>query len=117
MDYKTSKKSEISEAYRLQLAIYALLYEEKHGHRPAKVGIYFLNESEKLLDVNEELLRLAKMEIDMIHAATEPDHLEAYPMKISRLCNYGSGKCDFYEKCFSSDDRFNELLKISWKRN
>ena len=31
IDYKTSKREKITEEYKLQLAIYALLYEEKYG--------------------------------------------------------------------------------------
>ena len=37
VDYKTSKKDELTDAYRLQLAIYALLYKLKYGKAPAKV--------------------------------------------------------------------------------
>src|SRR3989338_7328965 len=38
MDYKTSKRFHITEEYKLQLAIYALLYQEKHGVIPDQVG-------------------------------------------------------------------------------
>ena len=34
IDYKSSKKDVISSEYRLQLAIYALLYEERYGKLP-----------------------------------------------------------------------------------
>ncbi len=107
MDYKTSKHAEISEAYRLQLAIYALLYEEEHGRRPDKVGIYFLKESEKLLDVNDELLELAQREIAYVHKKTQSDKIDEYPKKPSRLCKWSTGQCDFYEHCFATP-----LLKI-----
>jgi len=42
MDYKTSKRDHISPEYRLQLGIYALLYNEKHAQLPTKAGIDFL---------------------------------------------------------------------------
>lgn len=100
MDYKTSKKDHMSDAYRLQLAIYTLMYYEKHGKLPKKVGIFFLKHSERFLDATEELLKEAEFEIEQIHAATETDDKIDYPMKPSPLCKWSTGQCDFYEKCF-----------------
>ncbi len=110
MDYKTSKSAEITEAYRLQLAIYALLFEERHGSRPNKVGIYFLNSSERMLDVTDELIKLAKMEIELVHKATERDELEQYPKQPTRLCKWSTGQCDFFEQCFKSDSEYRSAL-------
>ncbi|MGE0793083.1 MAG: RecB family exonuclease [Candidatus Woesearchaeota archaeon] len=101
MDYKTSKKPEISKEYRLQLGIYALLYELKHGVKPDKVGIYFLKDTEQLLDVDEDLIQNAKFMIEQIHMSTDGvEGIENYPMKQSPLCKWGSGQCDFYDYCF-----------------
>ncbi|MEK6968766.1 MAG: PD-(D/E)XK nuclease family protein [Nanoarchaeota archaeon] len=112
MDYKTSKTSEINEAYRLQLAIYALLYEEKHGKKPDKVGIYFLKSTERLLDVTDELLLFAKKEIEQVHKNTKSESIDDYPLKPSRLCNWGSGKCDYYDNCFGKDKKKEVFLKV-----
>lgn len=99
MDYKTSKKFEITEDYKLQLAIYALLYYEKHKKLPDHVGIYFLKGEERLLTVDEQLLKLAKFEIEQIHAATETEDIDDYPKKESPLCKWSTGECDFYCTC------------------
>ena len=51
MDYKTSSSFDIEE-HRLQLAIYALLYQELHGELPHKAGIYFLKDKPKVIKVD-----------------------------------------------------------------
>ncbi|MBU4501946.1 MAG: PD-(D/E)XK nuclease family protein [Nanoarchaeota archaeon] len=102
MDYKTSKNAHISDEYRTQLAIYALLYEKRHGVRPHKVGIYFLKDTEHLLDVDDELIKHGQFMIEQIHACTdEIDHISDYPKKESGLCKWHSGQCDFYDHCFN----------------
>lgn len=101
MDYKTSKRAHITDAYRLQLGIYAMLYERKHGKRPDKVGIYFLREGEQVIDVDDSLILDAKFQIEQIHSETENnDDINKYPKKESPLCKWSSGQCDFYEYCF-----------------
>ncbi len=100
MDYKTSKNAKISPEYRLQLAIYSLLYKIKHNKMPDKVGIWFLKHGEMTLPVNQELIDHAKFEIEQIHFATEPDDIDEYRKKESPLCKYSSGQCDFYDVCF-----------------
>ncbi len=103
MDYKTSKKDDISEEYRLQLGIYALLYKEKHGTPPDVVGIYFLKDTshvEKSVTVDQDIMDLARLEIELIHMHTQSDAIQDYPKKITPLCKWATGKCDYYEKCF-----------------
>ncbi len=106
MDYKTSKSFEITSEYKLQLAIYALLYTIKFGHPPSEVGIYFLkdpNKHEYSLKVDGDLLSYAKSEIEAAHLNTEPDNITAYPKKPGPLCKFSSGQCDFYEMCFKKN--------------
>ncbi len=101
MDYKTSKRPHITKEYRLQLGIYALMYELKHGIRPDKVGIYFLKENEQVLDVDDDLIQNAKFMIEQIHMSTDGvDDLESYPKNETPLCKWSSGQCDFYDYCF-----------------
>ena len=45
IDYKTNSKSEIKESIRRQLSIYCLMYEEKHGFLPTKVGAFFVRDT------------------------------------------------------------------------
>lgn len=108
IDYKTSKNAIISDEYKLQLAIYALLYNEKHAKLPHKVGINFLKDVTQYLDVNEELLKLAEFEIEQIHMATETDKIEDYPLNPGPLCKWSTGQCDFYEKCYDENGNLRE---------
>ncbi len=103
MDYKTSKKDKITEDYKLQLAIYALLYKETHGIMPKIVGIDFLKHGERFLEVDEQLLDFAKKECALIHIRTQSDNVKEYPKKITSLCKWSTGQCDFYGTCVKSD--------------
>lgn len=100
IDYKTNHNLEVKDSIRLQLAIYSLLYFEKHGKLPSKAGIFFLRHKLKLVPVDEELLELAKREIELIHAHTSAtEKKEDYPKKVGPLCKWNGGQCDFYEIC------------------
>lgn len=100
IDYKTNATFEMKDSLKLQLAIYSLLYQEKHGQLPSKVGIFFLRHKLKLLDVDEELLNLAKREIELVHAhTTQTEAMADYPCSPGPLCKWSTGKCDFYDTC------------------
>lgn len=98
MDYKTSNHSN-EEEYRLQLAIYTLLYHEKHGKLPDKVGIYFLKDRPKFIDADQSLLELARREIELIHKVTQSSHIKDYVRTPTKLCKWSTGQCDFFEVC------------------
>lgn len=105
MDYKTGNKSELTEEYKLQLGIYALLYREKHGTLPDEAGIYFLRhpaQFEQTLRVTEELLHDTQLAIAAHHNSTGSDQMQDYHQKIGPLCKWSSGQCDFYGLCFPS---------------
>ena len=103
MDYKTSNHSNIEE-YRLQLAVYSLLFFEKHAKLPDKAGVYFLKENKiKFVDVDDSLLDFAKREIEMIHQRTFSRDKNDYPKNVTGLCKWSSGQCDFYDVCKSDD--------------
>jgi len=99
LDYKTSKKDEMSEEIKLQMAIYSLLYFEKHGVLPDKVGVHFLKFGEKTMNVDKELLRFAKQEITLVHQKTCSTDICDYPRKVSGLCKWYTGKCDYFDIC------------------
>ena len=100
VDYKTSKpKDTISNEYKLQLSIYALLYKEIHGKLPDKASIWFLKDREVIIDVDDSMLLNAEFEIEQIHFATESSLICDYPLKTSPLCKWSNGQCDFYEQC------------------
>ncbi|MFH1682915.1 MAG: PD-(D/E)XK nuclease family protein [Candidatus Woesearchaeota archaeon] len=99
VDYKTNANFEFKDSIKLQLAIYSLLYQEKHGKAPSKVGIFFLRHKLKLIAVDEELLELARREINLVHQHTQSEEIEDYPCQTSPLCRWSSGQCDFYDVC------------------
>lgn len=99
-DYKTSKNPILSEEYKLQLAIYALLYKHEHGKVPDTLGIFFLKHGEKLLDIDADLLKHADLEIRWVHERTQGADITDYDKKPSPLCNY----CDFYDYCFNQKE-------------
>jgi len=99
IDYKTSARKQLTEGYKLQLAIYAMLYFEKHGRLPDKVGIHFLRFDEITLDVDQELVDMAKKEVKEIHEKTLSREKNDYPRKTSPLCKWRTGQCDFYDCC------------------
>ena len=105
MDYKTSGSSYVTDEYLLQLGIYALLYKENFNSIPHEVGIYFLKDEngEKTLGVTEYLLENAKKQIMEHHSKVRSDNINDYPKKISNLCKWSNGKCDFYDLCFNKD--------------
>lgn len=103
LDYKTSKKDDMSDAYRLQLAIYALLYEEEHGVKPKRVGINFLKFGEKYIEVDDLLIQEAAEAIKDIHEKTSTKEMQNYPKHITPLCKWSTGQCDFYETCIKHD--------------
>jgi len=104
VDYKTNATLEINEEQRLQLAIYSLLYFERHGKMPSKVGIFFLRHKLKLMNVDQELLELAKKEIALIHAHTsQTEDIKDYPRCVGPLCKWSTGQCDFYDTCRPHD--------------
>ncbi len=103
MDYKTSKSSKMTDAYKLQLSIYTLLYFERFNKMPNKVGIFFLKDKEVFLDADETLIKEAKFEIEQIHASTETNDKIDYQKKPSGLCKWSTGQCDFYDTCFSQN--------------
>tara|TARA_Y100000310_G_scaffold333404_1_gene410902 strand:- start:1982 stop:2818 length:837 start_codon:yes stop_codon:yes gene_type:complete len=110
IDYKTSKRSDVKDSMKLQLAIYALMYEEKHKILPSKVGIFFLRDTLKLLDVDPEMVERAKKELKLIHNHTEnKEEVYDYPKTITGLCKWKTGQCDFYETC-QPHNRQNRLV-------
>lgn len=99
MDYKTSSRDQMTEGYKLQLAIYSLLYYDKFGKVPDKVGLDLLRHGERIIDVDENLLEMAKKEALAMAERTKSDEIADYPKKKSRLCDW----CDFQDVCMDSE--------------
>jgi len=104
LDYKTNSRFEMKEPIILQLAIYSLLYQEKRGVLPNKVGIFFLRHKPKYIYVEPKMIDLAKKEIHAIHLHTSStEHIDDYQKTITPLCKWSTGQCDFYEVCKPHD--------------
>lgn len=100
IDYKTNSTSDIKESIKLQLGIYSLLYQEKHGKIPEKVGIFFLKDRLYLLPVDQQLLQKARDAIFIVHAQTSrTENKEDYQKNVTPLCKWKTGQCDFYSSC------------------
>lgn len=100
IDYKTNASFDMKESIRLQLAIYSLLYHEKHGKAPSKVGIFFLRHKLKMINVDEQLMEMAKRELQLVHLHTSAtEDVRDYPTTITGLCKWSTGQCDFYDHC------------------
>ena len=102
VDYKTSKRDKMTSEYRLQLAIYSLMYFEKYGRLPHKAGLFFLKHGARDIDVDASLLQLAVNEIAFVHAHTESEDINDYPKNVTALCRWRTGQCDFYAQCFQN---------------
>jgi hypothetical protein len=89
----------MSEDYRLQLAIYSLLYHEKYGKYPEKVGLFLLRHGERVIDVDDSLLEFARQEVAKVHKSTQSKNMEDYRKQKSILCKWRTGQCDFYDRC------------------
>ncbi len=97
IDYKTSKAARLSQEYKLQMAIYLLLYQEKHGGLPDKASFFFLRHHPLEVKVEQDLVDAAKREIMTIHAKTEnAEKRDEYAMQPGPLC----GWCNFKIICF-----------------
>jgi len=108
IDYKTSKSAHLSDEYKLQMAIYLLLYQEKHGGLPHKASFFFLKHHSVDVPVDQELVEMAKKEVLEIHARTESsDNKHEYQMQPGPLCRY----CDFYGMCYPKQRKLTDMDK------
>ena len=116
IDYKTSSRDHVSEEYELQLAIYALMFNEMYGKLPDKVGLHFLRHgTKKFLDVNQELIEKAKKECEFVHLKTISNDIADYEKNPSPLCRWKNGQCDYYNLCFgqSKIQNYDKLIQIN----
>ncbi|MBI2148959.1 PD-(D/E)XK nuclease family protein [Candidatus Woesearchaeota archaeon] len=118
LDYKTSSRDNVTEDYKLQLAIYALMFHEKHGKLPHKLGLHFLRHgTKKYVNVNEELIEKAKRECELIKLNTQTDNIEDYDKNPGPWCKWRDGQCSFYDNCFGVKklNDYDNLIQIEKK--
>ena len=115
IDYKTSKKADMSLDCMVQLAIYALLYRESQGRIPDKVGIHFLRHDERVISATPELLALGEEKCKEIRNLVRSENEAEHPQMVSGLCKYRTGQCDYYEICLP-DRKENAAVEIESDR-
>ncbi|MBR9701010.1 PD-(D/E)XK nuclease family protein [Candidatus Woesearchaeota archaeon] len=118
LDYKTSKRAELSPEYNLQLGIYGMIYEQLHT-TPDEVGIFFLKHGvEKMVSVTPELIKNADMEVRFVHEQTKSKDIKDYQKRPGPLCKWRTGQCDFYDTCFSKGlmDYDEGLVRLGGKK-
>src|SRR3989344_9119505 len=101
IDYKTSSKDEMTGDYQLQLAIYAMMYQEKEGKLPNKLVLHFLRHgTKKFLEITSELIEKAKKECELIKINTVSNDIKDYEKNPGYYCKWRTGQCSFYELCY-----------------
>ena len=114
LDYKTSKKLAITEEYRLQLGIYAMMQEE-HNKPADEVGVIFLKHGQEIrLPVTPDLVEHAKKACLEVQMYTKSHAMNDYPMKPSPLCKWRTGQCEYYDLCFTGQSvaEYREKVKL-----
>ncbi len=114
LDYKTSRKDDVTDDYKRQLTIYGLLYKQKFGNLPHKVGLYFLRHNrEKFMEINEQLIENIEKECAQVHTKTVSEKIEEYPKNLGSWCKW----CDYQSVCFGqkSVQEFLQKETISQK--
>ena len=86
-DYKTSKKDELTQDIKVQMAIYALLYQENFGVLPESVTIDFLKFGNAVpFKVTDEFTHYAIKICKEVHEKTTSTKEGDYPCKCGGWC-------------------------------
>jgi len=87
IDYKTSKHDEITNDIRVQMGIYALLYQDNAGKKPDVIGIDFLKTgARKLFKVSDRMVESAKKLCCEITIKTSSENIADYPCRCGGWC-------------------------------
>jgi len=89
IDYKTGKKDTITQDIKVQMSIYALLYQDKFGERPYMVSIDFLKpQTIRRFKVTDNVINYAINMCQTIHAKTLSDNESDYPCMCGGWCQH-----------------------------
>ena len=88
IDYKTCRSAELTDEYKRQLGICALLYAEKHGVKPT-TAIHYLKFTDglKTFPLSKPFMEDLKGLIVQIHDQTISENENDYPCKCGGWCN------------------------------
>ena len=88
VDYKTSKRVEITSDTERQAAVYALLFEDKHGRPPEAVWIHFVkfNQEPLAIEVDDLLLDYGRIVVESVRKQTRSTDEADYPCTCGGWC-------------------------------
>ena len=86
VDYKTSRRAEITPDMERQAALYCLLYQDQYGTVPSEIWFHFLatRGNPEVIQVDENLLQYGTILIDNIRRRTVSDEERDYPVYLWR---------------------------------
>ena len=88
VDYKTSRRAEITPDMERQAALYCLLYQDQYGTVPSEIWFHFLatRDNPEVIQVDENLLQYGTILIDNIRRRTVSDDERDYPCTCGGRC-------------------------------
>jgi len=88
VDYKTSRKAEISSDTERQAAVYALLFEDKHGRPPEAIWIHFVkfNQEPLSIQVDDLLLEYGRIVVESVRGKITSTTESDYPCTCGGWC-------------------------------
>jgi len=89
VDFKTSRKADITPEVQRQAALYAMLFEDINGQPPADVWIHFLKFQDDPLPVglDEELMQYGRQVLALVEQKTVSTREEDYPCTCGGYCH------------------------------
>lgn len=88
VDYKTSRRPEITPDIQRQAAIYALLYQDFRGKPPSEIWIHFVAQDRgpEVIQVDEHLIQYGDILVESIRAKTKTFDEKDYPCTCGGRC-------------------------------
>jgi ATP-dependent exoDNAse (exonuclease V) beta subunit len=112
VDYKTDRDESSSEAYALQLRLYAIALERYVGRRPGRAVLYYLR-SNRAIDISLGDAELADARKTVREFQEAQERLQ-FDLKVGEQC----GKCEFWKGvCPAGNDAGREEIRsevASW---
>lgn len=88
VDYKTSRRMDLTPDIQRQAALYAALYQDFFGEPPEAVWIHFLafDQDPRIIEVDRELISYGRMVTESIHKKTLSQEEADYPCTCGGRC-------------------------------
>lgn len=88
VDYKTSKRADITADIERQAALYAAMYQDFFGRPPEEVWIHFLafDQEPVVIQVDDQLIQYARILTQSMHQRTQSSDETDYPCTCGGWC-------------------------------